>query len=61
MDIQHSAAVRVSRNFTTLKAISKRVRKLEERIKANKINIDDELKSHFAQNHAAKMIWAYEK
>eukprot|EP00957_Ditylum_brightwellii_P210647 15365213-Ditylum_brightwellii.AAC.2 len=61
IDIHHSVPVYLPGNFIALKATSKRFQKLEECIKANKINIDDELKAHFAQSHAAKEIWAYNK
>eukprot|EP00957_Ditylum_brightwellii_P072756 5529710-Ditylum_brightwellii.AAC.1 len=36
-----------------------KVSEIRSRHKANKISTDDKLKAHFAQSHAAKMIWAY--
>ena len=61
LDIQHSVTVCLAGNSITLKATSKRFQKLEACIKANRTTSDDDLKAHFAQSHAAKMIWAYKK
>eukprot|EP00957_Ditylum_brightwellii_P024673 1864344-Ditylum_brightwellii.AAC.1 len=61
LDIQHSVAVCLAGNSITLKANSKRFQKFKACIKANRINTDDDLKAHFAQIHAAKMIQTYKK
>eukprot|EP00957_Ditylum_brightwellii_P179522 13676181-Ditylum_brightwellii.AAC.1 len=61
MDIQHSVAVALAGNSTSLKATSVRYKKLEQCIKAEMISSDDDLKAHFALSHKAKMIWSYSR
>eukprot|EP00957_Ditylum_brightwellii_P102131 7785745-Ditylum_brightwellii.AAC.1 len=61
LDIQHSDAVALAGNSVSQQSVSIRYKKLEQCIQSKKISSDDELKAHFAQFHAAKMIWPYSK
>eukprot|EP00957_Ditylum_brightwellii_P071134 5407058-Ditylum_brightwellii.AAC.1 len=61
LDIQHSVAVALDGISVSLKSFPSRYKKLEQCIKSKKVSSDDELKAHFAQSHATKMIWSKSK
>ena len=56
MSIQHSVAVALSGNSIELKKPSRKYMKLVNEITKEKVFTEDELKAHFAQSHATKMV-----